>query len=109
MTTGEKIALARKQAGLTQQELAQLLGVSLQAVSQHERGVRNPTIKNIKRYAAKLNVNFADLVGSYEWDEPSGNSLDVYAKSADEVELLRWFRSLSQTKRSLIVRYVSEE
>ena len=109
MTTGEKIALARKRNGLTQQELAQLLGVSLQAVSQHERGVRNPTIKVLKRYAEALNVSLADLIDLSERDKPSGDCFVMYAESVDEVVLLRWFRSSSQTKRSLFVRYISEE
>ena len=39
MELKERIALARKQAGLSQEQLGEKLGVSQQAVSKWERGV----------------------------------------------------------------------
>ena len=38
MTLGERIALARKRAGLSQEQLGEKLGVSRQAVSKWEAG-----------------------------------------------------------------------
>ena len=42
MTLGERIALARKQAGLSQEQLGEKLGVSRQAISKWESSQANP-------------------------------------------------------------------
>ena len=39
MTIGERIALLRKKAGLSQEKLAELVGVSRQAIGKWESGV----------------------------------------------------------------------
>ena len=46
MTLGERIALARKQAGLSQGQLGEQLGVSRQAVGKWENGESTPDIAN---------------------------------------------------------------
>ena len=56
MTVGERIKEARKLARLTQQELADKVGISYQQLSQYERGVRNPKNETIKRIADALEV-----------------------------------------------------
>ena len=47
MTTGEKILTARKKQGLTQEQLAQNLGVSRQAVSRWELDEALPESSNL--------------------------------------------------------------
>ena len=44
MSLGERIALARKQAGLSQEQLGEKLGVSRQAVSKWESSQTNPDV-----------------------------------------------------------------
>lgn len=44
MTLGERIAQARKQAGLSQEQLGEKLGVSRQAISKWESGQNNPDV-----------------------------------------------------------------
>ena len=62
MTVGEKIKEARLQAGLTQAELAEKLGVPYQSVGQWERGVRNPKFHTLYRIASALGVTAFDLI-----------------------------------------------
>ena len=50
MTLGERIALARKKAGLSQEQLGDRLGVSRQAVSKWESSQANPDVA----YVAEL-------------------------------------------------------
>lgn len=56
MTTGERIRQARKSAGMTQSELARRLDVTPQTVSQYERGLINPKIETIRKFADALGV-----------------------------------------------------
>lgn len=47
MTTGEKIQLLRKEKGMSQEHLAEVLGVSRQALSKWELGDSNPDLDKI--------------------------------------------------------------
>ena len=53
---GQKVAALRKERGLSQAELAQRLGVSLEMVDYYERRARNPSTETIQRVAAGLGV-----------------------------------------------------
>ncbi len=61
---GRNIAIARKHAGLTQEELADKTGVSAQAVSKWENGRNLPDIENLMRIAEVLNVPYGALFSS---------------------------------------------
>lgn len=61
MTTGQLIKDARKNAGLTQAELAKKLGVPYQSISQWERDIRNPKSETLKKIAEALDVTLLDL------------------------------------------------
>ncbi len=71
MTTGQLIKAARKEAGLTQAELATKLNVPYQSISQWERGTRSPKIETLERIADALGVPISeicskDLLKNYE-------------------------------------------
>lgn len=48
LTNGELLAKARKDAGLQQSQLAELVGVSEETVSRWERNISDPTIRQLK-------------------------------------------------------------
>ena len=52
----QRLAAARKNAGFTQAEVAERLGVSFQAVSQWERGETAPDIAKLPELAVLLRV-----------------------------------------------------
>jgi DNA-binding XRE family transcriptional regulator len=54
---GYLLRIARKEAGLTQRELADRLGVTQQAVAQAERWQSNPTVDLIRRWAAACHTS----------------------------------------------------
>ncbi len=54
MTLGEQIKFYRKQAGMTQQNLADKLLVSFEAVSNWERNINVPTADNLLYIAEAL-------------------------------------------------------
>ena len=62
MTIGEAIKDARIKAGMTQAELAERLGISPQAVSQYERGKKNPRLSTIQKFADALGIDVSDLL-----------------------------------------------
>jgi transcriptional regulator with XRE-family HTH domain len=84
-TLGMRIALLRKQKPMTQEELAEKMGVSSQAVSKWENDVSCPDIQLLPRLARLLGVTVDELL--------SGKSQDVQMlrpedrKSLDQLTL----------------------
>ena len=65
---GERLKSLRKAAGITQQELADNLGVHLQTVSKWERGISEPDFSLLGGIASALGVTFERLLGTDESD-----------------------------------------
>ena len=57
MSIGENIKNLRKKAGITQQELADRIGIPFQSISQWECGKRNPKYITVIRIAEALECN----------------------------------------------------
>lgn len=74
MTVGERIKAARKQAGLTQKELAERLGLSFQAIAQWENNLRKPKLETLQKIAAALEVPIYELM---EMTEEQAKLLEV--------------------------------
>ena len=58
---GKQIQSLRRQKGITQEELADLVGVDRSYMGFVERGERNPTLDKIGKIAKALKVAPADL------------------------------------------------
>jgi transcriptional regulator with XRE-family HTH domain len=69
LTTGERIKEARKRAGMTQEDLANKLGIPYQSISQWERGTRKPKYGTLKKLADALDVWVYDLSSPEDTEE----------------------------------------
>ena len=67
-TTGDRIAQARRNAGLTQADVAEVLDVSPQAVSSWERDEYLPDTRNLIGLARLLGVSVASLTLDSDYD-----------------------------------------
>ena len=59
---GRNAARLRKEAGLTQEQLAERCGLSQQYLSKLESGRRNPTVVTLYEIATALGVSHVELV-----------------------------------------------
>ena len=66
MTLGEKIKEARKQCGLSQEQLAEKMSVSRSAIAKWETDKGLPDIDNLKALAGFLNVSVDYLLDDGE-------------------------------------------
>ncbi|MDO8746095.1 MAG: helix-turn-helix transcriptional regulator [Thermodesulfovibrionales bacterium] len=99
---GEKIKGRRRELGISQESLAEILGVTYQQVQRYENGTNKLNVENIQTVADAINVPV-----SYFFEDE--RVLMVAEKSApylpsDEVKLLRHFRKLksSASKKTVI-------
>ena len=67
--TGKKIAELRKFNSLSQESLAEKVGVSRQAISKWERGEASPDMENVVSLARIFNVTVDDLLGDKKASE----------------------------------------
>ena len=65
MTLGERIRSSRKQAKMSQKELASLIGVTQQAVTQYEKDRMHPSTATLRKIADA--VNNTELL-NLDWD-----------------------------------------
>lgn len=68
MTIGERIKALRKQHGMTQENLAEMLCVSYQAVSKWECGLTNPDLSLIAPLTRLFNISADELLGITDTD-----------------------------------------
>ena len=78
---GEKLYNHRKNAGFSQEELAEKIGVSRQAVSKWERDESSPDTNNLIALAKLYNISLDDLVlgetSSKQEEAPTNDKVDI--------------------------------
>ena len=88
----------RAERGMSQQEVADRLGLNKQAVSQYERGVRNPNFEIAEMLADIFNVDlnyllgYSDKVARLSGDHTDLTSGTYVEVTAAELELLKAYR-----------------
>ena len=63
MDFGKLLRAARMKKGLTQQELADRIGIALQSYQRYEQGNREPSLKTLSTLADLLDVSADYLLG----------------------------------------------
>lgn len=94
MAIGHRIKQAREAAGLTQRELATVIGVSDGLVGQWESHKKKPGRETLRRLAETLLVDMATLLSE---TQPSFKGVTVI--DPNEIALLRRFRLMSPRQR----------
>jgi transcriptional regulator with XRE-family HTH domain len=62
---GESVRSRRKEAGLSQEALAEKADLSTVFISRIERGVESPSVDNLVKIARALGVRVGDLVSGF--------------------------------------------
>jgi transcriptional regulator with XRE-family HTH domain len=95
---GTRIRATRRERGLTQDELAERVGVSRSAVAQWETGRTGQVTGNLSRIAGALQVNVEFLmVGD---DKRAAGEV----RQGDELALLRLYRECEPEDRQMLLR-----
>jgi transcriptional regulator with XRE-family HTH domain len=105
-TLGAVARAARMRAGLTQEDVAERIGMASEVYGRMERGQMLPRVENLRRMCIVLNVAPHELLGlealggdaSFPWEEFKPRSDDT----ADVRRLLRRMRKLSSNQVKLL-------
>ena len=113
-TTAERIKQLRKKKGVSQAELAELIGVKTNTVSTWERGTRKPDFEALNLLSNYFEVSFEYILGSSDKEEarvvPTQDELDELALSALADELydnVKKYCMLSNKSQKIIDALIS--
>ncbi|MBR1710842.1 MAG: helix-turn-helix domain-containing protein [Clostridia bacterium] len=81
----EKLKKARKEAGLSQADLADLIGVSPRSVTDYERGCAVPRYKKIQKIAETLGVTVLYLTTDSISDRNFGENIDQMMQQTGDI------------------------
>ena len=113
-TTAERIKQLRKKKGISQSELAELIGVKTNTVSTWERGTRKPDFEALNLLSNYFEVSFEYILGSSDKEEarvvPTQDELDELALSvlADDLyDNVKKYSMLSNKSQKMIDALIS--
>lgn len=99
MTFAQRLKVTRKECNLTQDEVAQKLGVTRATYSRYELGQREPNLNAIRELASIFNVSVNFLINTNKY-----NKDDELNKT--EQKLIEIFRSLNPQGQDYILQTI---
>lgn len=105
MNLGESLLNARKSKGLTQEAVAEKLGVSRQTVSKWETGETLPDIRQSKRLAALYGVTLDELI---DFDAGVREIQEVIERTTEETSAKIDWTKIWSKQYPILARYQEE-
>ncbi len=106
----QKIRLLRQKQQVSQEQLAEVLGISFQQVQKYERGINRVSAGRLLEVAAALNVPIETFYEGVTVAKPDGavpTSLDELKLTAEGLQLILAFtRIADDKKRKQILAFV---
>lgn len=99
------VKLLRREAGISQQALADALGISQQSINHYENHDTQPDLQTLKQMADYFNTSIDYLVGHTDIRDPFDNTA-AYHLNADEGDLIDKYRALSEKERACVATVV---
>ena len=105
MNLGNSLFHARKKCGLSQEDVAEKLGVSRQTISKWETGETLPDIRQSKQMSLLYHVSLDELI---EFDMDVKEIQDIIDRTSEETEeKIDWTKAWGK-KYPILVRYQKE-
>ena len=95
MCFSENLKRIRKEKGMSQEELAELLDVSRQAVSKWEQDMAYPEVEKLLLLSKKMNVSLDELMFSKPAAKPSERSAEILISSPNENVVASCYKIMS--------------
>ncbi|MBQ6626511.1 MAG: helix-turn-helix transcriptional regulator [Ruminococcus sp.] len=115
MTIGEKIRLCRKNCGLSQQQVANALGIDRTTVGGYESGRRQVKLTTITKLAHIFRVDVSDILPAESSEVPVKDDPDfspslkpIYSLTKDEQQLLISYRLLNPKGKKDILAKITK-
>lgn len=105
MTLGEKIRSARKDKGITQKQLADLINVKHNSISDWESDKHKPDVDSLEKICDILDLNPSDLLGQKNVID-NGTIVGKIMDDQDAIDMMEKFYSLDKEVQTIIRRVI---
>lgn len=105
MNLGKSLSQARKKSGLSQEDVAEKLGVSRQTISKWETGETIPDICQSKRMAMLYNTSLDDLI---EFNIDEKEIQEMIERTHEKIDEKANWTNVWGKKYPILLRYQSE-
>lgn len=92
MFNGERLRTLRKEKGLSQQELANMIGASKSLISCYESGKRTPSLENVIAFMEIFGVSSDYLLGSDNIIKVVGKEEKYHTLTDEEYKFIEYLR-----------------
>ncbi len=99
---GARLAAVRRERGLTQEQVAEVVGVDPQTIQRAENGRTSLSLARLREVAAALDVELSELFKTRDDEVPSGQLGD------GAVELLATWAAVPDERRDRAMRVLRE-
>lgn len=106
LSVGRRIRLARKAGGLSQQVLAEAIGITFQQVQKYESGANRVSASMLAKISATLGTQVADLFGANDSVRGLTDDVAELLGETGALDLLRSYSRLPRHCRSALVAFV---
>ena len=96
----ENLKASREKRGMTQKEVADIIGVAKSTYSLYESGNREPSVQTIKKIADTLNVSADDLLGLNNEPHTIAAHFDGDEFTEDELYDIRAYAEFVKNRRN---------
>jgi transcriptional regulator with XRE-family HTH domain len=108
VSVGARIRLARKTLGLSQQALAESVGITFQQVQKYERGANRVSASMLARIAHRLGAPVAEFFGTNDGARGLSDELAELLGEPGALDLLRAYARLPRASRAALVAFLSQ-
>ena len=103
---GKFIAELRKEKNMTQQELADKIGVTDRAISNWENGRRLPDLSLIKVVASELDISIAELLNGRKLNKEELEELKITINNLLEYNTMEEIKKIKKSNSAFTVSFV---
>ena len=93
---GERLAKCRKELGISQEQMAETLGISQRALSSYETGIRSIPVFLVPRISALLGISLEEFLGT------ESQQFDGRTKPARLLKKLECVQQFSQEDQKVV-------
>lgn len=106
VSVGARIRLARKTQGLSQQALAESVGITFQQIQKYERGANRVSASMLVKIAQTLGIPVAELFGANDGVRGLTDELADLLGEPGALDLLRAYARLPRPGRPALVTFL---
>lgn len=110
MSLGKKLQDLRNSKGITQKELAEMMGIGQSTIAMYETDKREPDLATLAQFVNFYNISFNEILSylpTLNHPEEPGRSQNYM--TPEEIELIRRRRKVTDTTKDTIDRLIQAD